>query len=785
MATHRDGYHSVERRWLSMSAAARRGASRVPNPESAALRRKGHALFVLSRPLPRLGRVSNARDRRPAWRSAVRLCVAVVAVWSAMASLRPATSLAAPSPPFGECPAIGDDTSCGVLIVVNADGTTTSYVNGSQGAVDGADDVLVGILNTSASTVTTVPLTGNGIFALDGDGLCTLSNAPSGCPFGPTSYEGPNTSFSITDENSGTVMFANGLAPGASAYFSLEGAASSVSPPPPGAVLGSLDLNGYCRSLGYSNAVLSNPQHGPQAAYNNWTCVAANGSTTPIDLQKACEATYPERPILAQPTDPDDAYTWRCYQLPQPTVKMPVVPASPALAKTTAVKVANGSVKVSWQRKSQSAPSPITSFVVTATPTGNDRVLAPSSRAVSVSVPASRFSATVGGLLQDCHQVYKVGVTPTMGHTRGATAFWPQSVRPSGVVSRTPPTQVVVLLDGVMESKPGFQMDPYKPTLDGAPSYCPEAWSPTRVFNGSHWSESDFAGAPTGPWSFFDKWNFDDQTSEGSTPRDLRTGEPTHSFMLDALAARGAVILPYSYTGALLEKPHRAHADPRFVYGKYGGCDSTPGCSGSSSLEFDVERLQNEIASIHSVWPSTKIIVVGHSQGGLIAFRWWQKWWLKWGVNFRRASGHTGVYRLFSLDSPINGVCASAVCVGPPGYPSYGLRQTLDPLALTLDERSGNAFRFLGTVGDTVPTPIGNSYGPSGDENLQHQILFDYSHCSDSSGITCPAPAPPDHISNCPITSQSPSWAKQSQHFVVKFCPLDVTYFNTALGLSY
>lgn len=253
-----------------------------------------------------------------------------------MISLQPATSLAAPSPPFTECPAIGDDTSCGVLVVVNPDETTTSYVDSNQGPVDGSDDVLVGILNTSASTVTTVPLTGNGIFELDGDGLCVLANAPNGCPFGPTTYEGPNTSFNITDDNTGTVVFASGLAPGASAYFSLEGAASSVSPPPPGAVLGSLDLNGYCRSLGYSNATLSNPQHGPQAAYNNWTCVAAGGSTTPIDLQKACEATYPERPILAQPTDADDAYTWRCYQLAQPPPPQPPPPPPAAAAESCA-----------------------------------------------------------------------------------------------------------------------------------------------------------------------------------------------------------------------------------------------------------------------------------------------------------------------------------------------------------------------------------------------------------------------------------------------------------------
>jgi hypothetical protein len=47
---------------------------------------------------------------------------------------------------------------------------------------------------------------------------------PAGCPFGPTTYEGPNTSFSniSPDTTTGTVNFTGGLAAGATAYFSLE-----------------------------------------------------------------------------------------------------------------------------------------------------------------------------------------------------------------------------------------------------------------------------------------------------------------------------------------------------------------------------------------------------------------------------------------------------------------------------------------------------------------------------------------------------------------------------------
>jgi hypothetical protein len=96
------------------------------------------------------------------------------------------------------------------------------------------------VQNNSGSTVTSLALTGPFIFDFDGDGLCSGSNQsggpgfqppPPACPFGPTSYEGPNTSFTITDSDNGTVHFLNGaIKPGDSTYFSLEGpvACSSV-----------------------------------------------------------------------------------------------------------------------------------------------------------------------------------------------------------------------------------------------------------------------------------------------------------------------------------------------------------------------------------------------------------------------------------------------------------------------------------------------------------------------------------------------------------------------------
>ena len=99
------------------------------------------------------------------------------------------------------------------------------------GPYDGADDTLVGAQNESSGVVPAITVTGpgTGLSLFDGDGLC--SYGVSGCPFGPTGYEGPGTSF-VTEPSlpdSAEIDFAGaGLAPGHGAYFSLEGALTSA-----------------------------------------------------------------------------------------------------------------------------------------------------------------------------------------------------------------------------------------------------------------------------------------------------------------------------------------------------------------------------------------------------------------------------------------------------------------------------------------------------------------------------------------------------------------------------
>lgn len=137
-----------------------------------------------------------------------------------------AATISTPNPPFTECPAIGNDTSCGILIQI----TDTSNIilsDPSQGPFDGADDTLIGVLNSSSQSISSIQLSSNtDIFGFDGDGICSgdYVGTPVGCPFGPTGYEGPGISYSNINQNQtgGTVNFTPALAPGKTSYFSLE-----------------------------------------------------------------------------------------------------------------------------------------------------------------------------------------------------------------------------------------------------------------------------------------------------------------------------------------------------------------------------------------------------------------------------------------------------------------------------------------------------------------------------------------------------------------------------------
>ena len=138
----------------------------------------------------------------------------LVAIFGLVAAITSGPAVAA------TCPVIGSSSDCSLIITLNADGSFTATTTGI-GPYDGSDDTLVGVINNGTGFLSSLTLSSStDIFGFDGDGIDGYAGGGS---YGVTGYEGPNTSFTVTDAFNGSVNFLNGgLAPGATAYFALE-----------------------------------------------------------------------------------------------------------------------------------------------------------------------------------------------------------------------------------------------------------------------------------------------------------------------------------------------------------------------------------------------------------------------------------------------------------------------------------------------------------------------------------------------------------------------------------
>jgi hypothetical protein len=159
----------------------------------------------------------------------------LISLGAAAAVALPAGVAAAtpPTPLFTECPAVGLQTGCGVLITVLRNGATTVVTDPSQPGLNGGLDTMVAVVNKTTAVVPQISLGGVPLghkpvtqpFGFDWDGPCTVT--PSYCThtgeFGPTGYEGPDTSFTYGDNGTeGSVIFTGGLLPGHSRFFALD-----------------------------------------------------------------------------------------------------------------------------------------------------------------------------------------------------------------------------------------------------------------------------------------------------------------------------------------------------------------------------------------------------------------------------------------------------------------------------------------------------------------------------------------------------------------------------------
>lgn len=138
------------------------------------------------------------------------------------------------------------NTGCTVLITFGSGGSVaTTNPNGAVSYDEGLDDSLVGIVNNSGATITSLALNGGSgfdIFGFDGDGVCGALNTGAGGSTPGYTFVGGGNPCGLVDStgygdngitfagintstyNSGDVVFPGaGLANGATAFFSLEG----------------------------------------------------------------------------------------------------------------------------------------------------------------------------------------------------------------------------------------------------------------------------------------------------------------------------------------------------------------------------------------------------------------------------------------------------------------------------------------------------------------------------------------------------------------------------------
>jgi hypothetical protein len=85
----------------------------------------------------------------------------------------------------------------------------------------------------------------------------------------------------------------------------LFGASAAGAAATSGTDLGAPNYTGYCQHLGFEQATISN------AAY---VCLHTDKSTSPIELQAACEFSFAQRPIAEENAFPGIIYTQHCYQ---------------------------------------------------------------------------------------------------------------------------------------------------------------------------------------------------------------------------------------------------------------------------------------------------------------------------------------------------------------------------------------------------------------------------------------------------------------------------------------
>jgi len=234
--------------------------------------------------------------------------------------------------------------------------------------------------------------------------------------------------------------------------------------------------------------------------------------------------------------------------------------------------------------------------------------------------------------------------------------------------------------------------------------------------------------------SLADGWlNYDLDNSTGLYSKTNQSTVNAGHNLIDKLANAGGYVLPFSYAQGT--RMTGTASSPSFTVPSYASDDVgsvDPTTTGPGILE-------DEIKSIHTVFHQVPIVVVGHSNGGLIA----GQWWLNYGSH-----NAEGVVQVFALDAPLNGVAAATVCVtgvcgGAVGRELGAVYRALwagqdsyDPIALKVDDKD-HLFTAIGDLGDPLYDVADYiaSHGPTGgvkNIGLVSQLYWTEPSCAQS-----------------------------------------------------
>ena len=200
-------------------------------------------------------------------------------------------------------------------------------------------------------------------------------------------------------------------------------------------------------------------------------------------------------------------------------------------------------------------------------------------------------------------RIVALGVTASVGllGVLGAGA----SGRPLGTAARRPPSSVVILIAGFFSSLPTTET--YDPLARGSADV-------TKI-------EEEF-------------------DPRGIDTRYGASGCQARPDLTSTLRQRGAVIVPFSYRGVRFSGSALRPALTVRAYSKTAPSNDSP--TGAAAV------LGREVAAVHHLWPGTRILLVGHSEGGLVAETYF--------ADRYQRSANPEIGGIFSLDSPINGV---------------------------------------------------------------------------------------------------------------------------------